>query len=249
MLPLLMLSLLLGAPAQAESVRLVTGNDYAPFTGKTLPAYGMLSKLVRTAFERSGLSSTLYWRPWNRGYLNTLRTDFDATFPYIRSPERERDFLFSEPLYVGEQYIFSRAGELFSAQDISAMQGKRLCYPLGWQAPADVQALVDEGQVQRHSPASLNECARLLLLGRDDFFLADRYLGESALMLSGATSSHFVRSTTPINRSTMHLIVSRKHPKAQWLIDQFNKGLASMQASGDYRLLIDNYLATKSLAD
>jgi polar amino acid transport system substrate-binding protein len=242
-LSLLMLSLLLGAPVQADSVRLVTGNDYAPYTGKTLPAYGMLSKLVRTVFERSGVSSNLYWRPWNRGYLNTLQTDFDATFPYVRSAAREQDFLYSAPMYVGEQYIFSRAGERLSADDTSSMHGKRLCYPLGWQAPPKVQALLDAEQVQRHSPASLNECARLLLLGRDDFFLADRYLGESALMRSGATANHFVRSQTPINRSTLHLIVSRQHPRAQWLIEQFNQGLASMQASGDYQRLIDNYLA------
>lgn len=241
---MLMLSLLLSAPVQADSVRLVTGNDYAPYTGKALPAYGMLSKLVRSVFERSGVSSSLYWRPWNRGYLNTLQGNFDATFPYVYSAARAQDFLYSEPMYVGEQYIFSRAGERFSADDISIMRGKRLCYPLGWQAPPKVQALLDAGYVQRHSPASLNECARLLLLGRDDFFLADRYLGESALLRSGATVNHFERSQTTINRSPLHLIVSRQHPRAQWLIDQFNQGLVKLKASGDYRRLIDSYLAS-----
>lgn len=238
----LLLSLLLCTSAQAEPLRLVTGDDYAPFTGKALPAGGMLTQVVQAALEARGVSSTLDWQPWKRGYLKTLRGDYDATFPYVRSAQREAQFLYSEPLFIAEQHIFSRAGEVIEVDDVPSMQGRRLCYPLGWQPPPIIQQLLDKRQLSRHSPTGLNECARLLLLGRDDFFISDRRLGETALQLTGVPAEQFRRSDSAISRSTLHLIVPRSHPRAAAIIEQFNRGLALLKASGDYQRLLERYL-------
>lgn len=238
----LFLSLLLCTSALAEPVRLVTGDDYAPFTGKALPAGGMLTQVVRGAFQYAQLPSSLDWQPWNRGYLKTLRGDYDATFPYVRTPQREELFLYSEPLFTAEQHIFSRAGEVIELTDVASMQGRRLCYPLGWQPPPVIQQLLDAGQLVRHSPAGLNECALLLLMERDDFFISDRRLGETALRLTGVPVEQFRRSESAISRSTLHLIVPRRHPQAAVIIAQFNQGLALLRANGDYQRLLERSL-------
>lgn len=237
----LLVSLLLCASALAEPLRLVTGDDYAPFTGKSLPAGGMLTQVVQAALDARGVSGTLDWQPWKRGYMKTLRGDYDATFPYIRSPHREEVFLYSEPLFIAEQHIFSRAGEVIEVDDVPSMKGRRLCYPLGWQPPQIIQQLLDDGQLSRHSPAGLNECARLLLLGRDDFFISDRRLGETALQLTGVPVVQFRRSGSAISRSPLHLIVPRSNPRAAEIIEQFNQGLALLKANGDYQRLLEHY--------
>lgn len=244
MLPPLLLALLLSLPAyvQADSLRLVTGDDYAPFTGKALPAGGMLTQLVQRALAKRQISSSLDWRPWNRGYLKTLQGEYDATFPYVRSPQREAEYLYSAPLFIAEQYLFSRASEPIELDDPASMQGKRLCYPLGWQPPKIIQDLLDRNLLTRHSPAGLKECASLLLLGRDDFFVSDKRLGEAALQLTGAPAQHFRRSSTALNSSALHLIVPRTHPRAAAIIEQFNRGLAALHASGEYQRLIEAYL-------
>lgn len=238
----LLLSLLLCTSAQAAPLRLVTGDDYAPFTGKALPAGGMLTQVVRAALQHSNIANSLDWNPWNRGYLKTLRGDYDATFPYIRTPQREELFLYSAALFTAEQHIFSRAGEVIEVGDVPSMQGRRLCYSLGWQPPPIIQQLLDAGQISRHSPAGLNECARLLLLRRDDFFISDRRLGEAALRLSGVPLARFRRSDSAISSSTLHLIVPRRHPQAAVIIAQFNQGLAQLRASGEYQRLLERHL-------
>ena len=238
----LFLSLLLCTSVLAEPVRLVTGDDYAPFTGKALPAGGMLTQVVRGAFQYAQLPSSLDWQPWNRGYLKTLRGDYDATFPYVRTPQREELFLYSEPLFTAEQHIFSRAGEVIELTDVASMQGRRLCYPLGWQPPAAIQQLVEQGVLRRHSPLGLQECARLLLLERDDLFIADRNLGDSALRTAGADPEQFHRSRTPFQSNTLHVIVSRQHPRAAELIERFNRGLEALKARGEYEQLIERYV-------
>lgn len=238
----LLFSLALCTSALASPLRLVTGDDYAPFTGKALPAGGMLTQVVRAALQRSSIDSSLDWQPWKRGYMKTLRGGYDATFPYVHTPQREEVFLYSEPLFVAEQHIFSRAGQVIEINDVPSMQGLRLCYPLGWQPPPIIQQLLDDGQLRRHSPIGLNECARLLLMDRDDFFISDRRLGETALQLTGVPLEQFRRSDSAINSSTLHLIVPRSHPQAAVIIAQFNQGLAQLRASGDYQRLLERNL-------
>jgi polar amino acid transport system substrate-binding protein len=237
-LTFLSLSLALCASAVAEPVRLVTGDDYAPFTGKALPAGGMLTEVVKAAFQQSNVVISLSWRPWKRGYQKTLSGDYDATFPYVRTEVREALFLYSQPLYTVEQHIFSRAGDVLEIADLPSMQGRRFCYPLGWQPPAVIQQLLDAGQLIRHSPSGLNECARLLLLGRDDFFISDRHLGETAIKLIGVPAEQFRRSDSAISRSPLHLLV----PRSAAIIEQFNLGLAALHASGDYPHLLEHHL-------
>jgi polar amino acid transport system substrate-binding protein len=232
------LSLAVSLGVYADDVRLVTGDDYAPLTGQSLVGAGKLSAVVQAAFARSGMSTSLAWQPWKRGYLMTLRGEYDATFPYIRAAHRERDFLFSAPLYVSEQHLFSRAGEPFELGDLSIASDKRLCQPLGWQLPEPVQTLVDQGVLERHSPPGLNECAQLLLLGRDDVFLADLQLGRFALQSTEAPESDFHVSGSAVGRQTLHLIVPRSRADGNALIDQFDRGLQQLRTTGEYQRLL-----------
>src|SRR3990167_1232638 len=231
--------------AQADNLRLVTGDDYAPFTGQALPGGGMLTQVVKAVLDERSIAHSLDWRPWNRGYLKTLQGEYDATFPYVRTPQREQEYLYSAALSVAEQHIFSRAAEPIELDDPASLQGRRFCYPLGWQPPKALQELLDQGVLTRHSPTGLKECARLLLLGRDDFFISDLRLGETALRLTGADLSLFRRSVSAISNSTLHLIVPHKHPQGPQLIEQFNLGLRALQDSGRYQQMIDSYLQAR----
>jgi polar amino acid transport system substrate-binding protein len=230
------------ASALAAPVRLVTGDDHALFTSKALPAGGMLTQVVAAAFKQSNVVISVSWRPWKRGYQKTLSGGYDATFPYVRTAEREALFLFSEPLYTVEQHIFSRAADVLEIADLPSMQGRRFCYPLGWQPPAIIQQRLDAGQLIRHSPPGLSECARLLLLGRDDFFISDWHLGETAFKLIGVPAEQFRRSERAISRSPLHLLVPRSNPRGAAIIEQFNLGLEALLASGDYQRLLERHL-------
>ena len=238
-----LLSLTVCFGAHAAKLQLVTGDDYAPLTGRALAGGGMLTTVVQAAFDRSGAASSLAWQPWKRGYMMTLRGEYDATYPYIRAKQREQAFLYSAPLYVSEQHLFSRATEAVEVDELAGSSGRRLCLPLGWQLPVAVQSLVDQGVLVRHSPRGLNECALLLLLGRDDFFLADLQLGLHALQSTGAARSRFHVSGSVLSRQTMHLIVPRGRPDAAQLIESFDRGLQALRESGDYQRLTETLTA------
>lgn len=226
-------NLLLAAP-----LRLVSGEDYAPYADSALPNGGMLSEVVVTALHNTGYQPSLAWQPWKRGYQATLKGSYDATYPYLKSAEREAEFLYSEPLYEVTQRVFTRRGMMIEPDDLQRFIGKRLCYPLGWLPPAALKPLLEQNQVQRHEPPDLLTCAKLLALGRDDFFVSDSLLGQQAIQLSGLDPAEFESSTAVVSKHSLHFIVPRNHPRAIQLIDDFNRGLRQLVASGEYQRII-----------
>ncbi|MDD0842792.1 substrate-binding periplasmic protein [Pseudomonas sp. Gutcm_11s] len=235
----LVAGLLFAGVASAAQVRLVTGDDYAPFTGQSLPAGGMLTELVQRTLQQAGHQTSLAWLPWKRGYRAALKGQFDATYPYLASGEREADYLFSTPLYVTTRHLFSRAGDAWEPDDSARLMGKRMCLPLGWQPPASFARLLEAGQLHLHEPQDLTACARLVEMGRDDFFIADSLLGERAIFLSGTGSASFNISRGSVGSSSLHLLVPRNRSDAQQLIDQFDSALRQLQESGEYARIIE----------
>lgn len=240
----ILLGLGLSVGATEPPLALVSGDHYAPFTGSDLPAGGMLTEIVQAALAQQQVPSTVDWKPWKRGYLETLRGKYAATFPYRRSPERELEYLYSEPLYTNNPRIYSRAGEVLEPDNLAALKGKRLCSPLGYLVQADIQPMIERGEITTHAPQTLGACAELLLLRRDDFFITDGLLGDRVLRGMGKDMTALRRSLASFPGSTLHLIVARQHPQAKQLLETFNAGLAALRASGEYNRLIERYQQT-----
>ncbi|MDG9925239.1 MULTISPECIES: transporter substrate-binding domain-containing protein [unclassified Pseudomonas] len=230
--------LLFGSLANAAPIRLVTGDEYAPFAGQNLPNGGMLTELVQQVLSRAGHQTSLTWLPWKRGYQATLKGQFDATYPYLPTPERQAEYLFSAKLYETTQRLFSRAGHALEPDDLQQLEGKRMCLPLGWQPPPRLAPLLAVGKLQRHEPQDLTTCARLIDLGRDDFFVADSLLGERAIHRSGLAAERFSESQGVVGSNTLHFLVPRSRPGAQQLIDEFDKSLRLLQENGEYARIL-----------
>ena len=241
--PLLPLAagLLFGSLANAAPIRLVTGDEYAPFTGQALPNGGMLTELVQQVLRQAGHQPTLTWLPWKRGYQAVLKGQFDATYPYLPTPERKEDYLFSAVLYETTQRLFSSAGQALEPKDLQQLAGKRMCLPLGWQPPPSFATLLAAGQLQRHEPQDLTTCARLIDMGRDDFFVADSLLGQRAIHHSGLAPERFRESQGVVGSNTLHFLVPRQRPGAQKLIDEFDRALRQLQENGEYARILNTH--------
>ncbi|GAA3946269.1 substrate-binding periplasmic protein [Allohahella marinimesophila] len=119
-----LLLLIHGAPAQA--VELITGDEYAPWVDGQLPGEGIAVELVREVFE---LVSTelvsVDVKPWSRALYETQQDLYDATFPFVRTPERDQIFLFSAPLFTVRNVLFSHISAP-AFRDIDNLKGKTL---------------------------------------------------------------------------------------------------------------------------
>ncbi|WP_052190854.1 MULTISPECIES: ABC transporter substrate-binding protein [Chitinibacter] len=216
--------LLCSAMVGAEPVKLVTGSDYPPFTDSKLPDGGLATVRVQRAFAAAGVDSELFWRPWANGYKATLQGEFAATFPYIRTPEREAEFLYSQPLFELRLFVFGRLGENLNGSQPATLRGKRYCQPLGWAVLPAIEALIKRGELYYHRPNDMAACMRLIALNYSDFTVTDHAQGLQLLGQLPATGN-IIPLGEVMSVQTLHLIVPKAAPGGAALLQQFNTGL------------------------
>ncbi|WP_269531873.1 ABC transporter substrate-binding protein [Chitinimonas sp. BJYL2] len=218
---------------------MVTGTGYAPYADSSLPDGGLATEVVKQALLLSDVSITLEWQPWARNLATTAAGRHWGTFPYRRTPERERDFLFSDPIFESQERIFGHAALQLDGSRLSTLTGRRICLPLGWSAPEPIAKLVEAGQITVEKPVDIQACLRMIVAKRVDFFVTDLTQGKANLRQEMVPN--VVLHPGVVGTSAYHLIASRNQEKTPWLIDRFNKGLSRLKAQGRYRQLLQKY--------
>jgi polar amino acid transport system substrate-binding protein len=234
----ILLCVVLGA-AHAEPFALVTGDDYAPFADQKLPEGGMTTEIVKRALSGSKVDFKIEWRPWARGLEETRIAIFAGTFPYLKTPEREKDFLYSQPIYTIEDRLFSKPGAGLDAANLKTLEGKKICLPIGWAPSAKLAPMIKSGAIRQEQPRDISTCVKMVQAGRADFFVTDQFQGNAALQGVGATDINM--GSVAVGSATLHLIASKNGPQSKALIDAFDKGLAALKKSGEYERIVSKH--------
>ncbi|WP_042704812.1 ABC transporter substrate-binding protein [Azospirillum sp. B506] len=235
-------------PAPYTGLDLVTGGDYAPYTGEDLPEGGLVTDLVRRAFAVSGRRYDVRFMPWKRGYDGVVSGRFLATFPYVRTPERERDVVFSDPVMEVRQFVYlsNRSAMDFHGHDRASVagpdrlddfRGRTICQPVGYSLPPELEALVTQGLLTRQTPSDLGACVRMVATGRADVLVIDEFSGAAAIARLGLADDIRV-AERPFGVVTLHLVVGRATPGAEETVATFNDGLKTLKQQGVYRQLL-----------
>lgn len=224
------LTSLLLSPAAAETLSLVSGDDYPPFAGTDLTGGGVLTELVQQAFSASGIATSVDFKPWTRGYEESLGLDYDATYPYLGTPQRAVDFLFSDPLYQLNLRLYVRRDSAWHTGSPAELGDATFCLPSGYEVSGWVRRENDRLNFAR--PRSMQQCHAMLQLGRVDVLISNP--DEMAWQaVAPRQIPHNVRQLPePVDDVTLHLIIPRAHPQARQLIDSFNAGLQQLSRSG-----------------
>ncbi len=213
--------------ALADTVALATG-DYPPLTGESEPEGGLLTQVVAAAFAARGTGVRLTYLPWQRGYNETLKGLYSATFPYGKSVERDALFLYSSPLHTDTIRLFALASATLPVQ----WSGKSICVPIGYGTQQILGfALAQAARLER--PVSMVNCFQLLQLGRVQGVWSSELVAEQVTRPLRALGLHYKPLMLEVDYAVdYHLIVPRAHPGAAELIAHFNAGLALARKSG-----------------
>ena len=240
---LLVISLLATSTlAQAQGffgqyIELASGPDYPPLAGETLPGGGLATELVRRAFALRGIRLQLTWLPWKRAELDTSNGLYQASYPYVRTPQRSKSFVYSSPVYVVYTYVYANKPLEATA---SAVAGKTICVPQGYALGDEARTLLS-ATLPTESPLDMEACARMVSIGRADFFLSNNVAGIGAIRRVAGLAPLY-RSATPFVGNALYLIVPVKRKDAAFVVRQFNQGLAQLRQSGAYQQIVDDYL-------
>jgi len=230
------------APAIAE-VDVVTGNGYEPFTDEELPNGGLATELVVEAFGEVGQDARIDFRPWARGYHDTLWEMFVGTFPYVHTDSRAEDMHYSEePLAVLAEIVVSRSDDPIRFENAEALAGRSVCRPVGYAYPDAVEDLIETGDLDLTAPAEMSSCPRMVELGRVDFFVANNFTWPGLVISEELDEAAFhVDHDNPIRETALYFIAPRTD-EGLATIEEFDRGLRALRASGRYDEIVERHV-------
>lgn len=237
---LVFITISLASIAQArDPVRL--GNDaWPPFivAGKQ---QGTAEQLVCEALQRSGWSCSVEVKDWET-VLNEARIGvIDGVAAAWRTPERETYLLFSEPYLSNRIIPVINGSNPLSIDSVADLSGMRVAMVQDYAYGDEIDAAAPDFEVIGVKNSS--RAMKSVLQGKADVALVDELVARDELFkseMSGLTALE-----TVLALRSLHLAVSRRHPLAAAIIDDFQRAYKLMLADGTVNEILNvDWLAT-----
>lgn len=237
-------SLLMARPAAAaESVKFVTGNNYQPFSDENLPQGGMITAMVRAAYEKVPAEiESITFTDWKRGYRAVKQGEYTATFPYVETKKRKKDMLYSEKIYTTKTYAATNAKLPYEIDEIEDLHGLTYCTPKNYSPGSRIKAMERAGKVEAEHPYRMKDCLRMLRTERVDFIPSERTPVIAAAEETFGSTAPIEFEKLVIQRTTLHAIFGKDVAGSRAAMRTFNEAMRRLRDSGAWQDIVDGYL-------
>jgi len=222
----------------AEETIRIANNEWPPFHSEFLEHYGVASRIVKEAFMLEGIKVVYDFFSYKRALFLVKIGEWDGSLAWIYSEERAQFALFSKPIAINQQVFFYQKNSNFRWNAFNELIGKSVgIVNIEAHVPKILQ-MEKSGNlhIERVKDEEIN--FRKLLGGRiqlallsldPGYHLLHRHFNPSQIK----TITHHPKV---VSEKPLHLILSKKKPRNQYLLKVFNKGLQRLKTSGKYDL-------------
>lgn len=238
---LALLVFLLPLTSHAESIKLVTSGNFAPFTDEDWKNRGMITDILNQVMRVADLEAEIEFQPtWGNLMADTEAGKYDGTFPWYYSEERAERFLVSESL--GATYVipYVKANSGITANEPGDLAGYRLCRPAGY-FTHDLVALMENEDTTLTQPDSLGTCFEMLRDGEVDVVPVDLFSAKSAIASVFDSDRAVQQLSIVFSRQSMHVLIPKNHPNGKQLLVEINKALFKLETRGILQSIRDNH--------
>lgn len=226
-----------GSVTPKATLKLVTGGDYSPYTTTDKEGGGVVTHIVQRVLEHAGYDSKVSFYPWTRGYKRTLEVKDDATFPYVQTKKRSQDFLFSHVINSPHAALLVKESDRDNYPEWGSFKGRIFCQPLGHSVMPPLQEMVDKGNTERTASNTVDQCVYALARGNVDVVVGGDLVLREALWRTGGKGLEVI-SSPAVGRGE-RFMVSKRHPKGEMLINDFNKAYVDLLNQGVIKKIWD----------
>ncbi len=231
---------LAAAAASADVVRIATG-ELPPYATADASDSGTALQIVRRAFALAGHEVRYQFMPWQRAQNETRAGLWDASAYWGANEDRRRDFLLSSNV-LSEQWVFvHRRDQALNWRSLADLKPYTLGVIKGYTYTPELWNLARQGVLKTDGTPDDLAGLRKLLLGRLDAIPMER--GTACYLLLRHFSAEDARQISYHPRLltdsfTTHVIFPKDRPRSGQLLEDFNRGLKQLQASGEYQRLL-----------
>ena len=220
-----------------EVIKLTTG-EWAPYTIEKDQKGGVLQKIVSESLKQEQIDVEYIFYSWKKAYKLAKEVEVDGTIPWFKTPEREIDFLYSKNAILRTKTVFFHLKSLdFKWKAYEDLKNYNLGETLGFKTAK----ILDEKGLKVQLAESEKEKYKKLLTGEIEVTSASQLVGYNIIKnnFSPKDALKFTNHPKKVYPGTgIYFLVSKKHPRAQELVDKFDKGLNKLIRSGRYLQLV-----------
>lgn len=240
----LFLAISISAEEQENIVHLAWGK-WPPLYSEDSFKGGLRAHIVQEAYAAVGVTVKYQVLPWKRAYLMAKNGEIDGTAGWLKSPEREADMLYSNPIAEGCIVFFHKKETPFQWASEKDLAGWNIGSSTGYKETEKLQTFKDKGvnfnlQVVAKDLSNMKK----LIAGRIDLFASNRDVGKNLLRqnFSHEIAQSITTHPKPLDCDTLHVVFPKKAPqKSQRLIDLFNDGIKKIQENGQYEKIMKDF--------
>ncbi len=234
MLAALALALLPASLFAQDSIR-ITNGEWPPYLSEKLKHSGVISHVVTEAFAAESIKVNYGFFPWKRAFKNAQNGNWDASVVWSKNAEREKTFLYSDPIFSTETVFFFLKKKAVEFTTLEALGEKdlRLGATIGYSYTPEFEVLEKAGSLRVTRVVKDEQSLRKLLKGRLDLFIVEKNVGLTLInqLFTEAEAATFGYTKAVADRPYF-LIISKKCPNAKQLLQKFNAGLKKLNAAG-----------------
>jgi polar amino acid transport system substrate-binding protein len=196
-----------------------------------LENYGPISNIITKVFNEMGINVEYKFYPWRRCEELVKKGEAFATFPYIVTPEREKIYFFSEPLYKSSGRIFYIKENLkeFNWLELEDLKKYRVGGVFGYWYELP---FIKEGLSVDYSPTETIALHKLYNMRLDLVVGDEDVMWEIIRKNYPKDIDKFITAAKELNSDTLHLITSKNNEKFVNLMKEFNKTINKMKEEG-----------------
>lgn len=223
-----------------QSPILLTTGEWAPYVGKSLPENGVTSEIITEVFKEMGIRHQYKFLPWKRAELLVSRGKSFAAYPYVKTPEREKEFYFSDRIaYSTGRFFFIKSKmKKITYEKLEDLSQFKIGGALGYWYEKKLQAVNPKYQAVKLEETNIKK----LMKGRIELTPIDELTGWLLIkQIFPNQVDQFDTLDKPLNQSELYLMVSKDYPDAKKILSAFNKSLNVIRKKGIYDKILKKY--------
>ncbi|WP_316897753.1 transporter substrate-binding domain-containing protein [Pseudodesulfovibrio indicus] len=224
--------------ASALDEIVLTSGDWPPYYSPELAFGGAANQVVSESFALAGVHASFVFVPWRRALEMARTGKAQGSAGWMRMANRERDFLFSDPLFESVRVFFHRKDMPFDWRSLDDVRDLRVAVTLGSAEEFPLEEVLARGTGRLDIAQDYASGMKKLLLGRVDVYACNLAVGLFILdHRVGPGASAIIYHPRPIFSETNHLLLDRNLVGAEELMARFNEGLRKLRESGRYDVI------------
>ena len=236
----LVLGLATVLPVSAQdSVPMAIG-EWAPFTSESMTGNGAIAEVVSATFKAMGSKGTYSFHSWEDCFDMVKSGKAFGSFPYVKTREREKDVLFSDPIFISQTVFFhyDKKRSKISYQRLSDLKK----YKIGGIKGYFYESIFKNAGLSATYVDSETELLKLLHAGKIDLIPENDLVGWNIIRKQfPGDKGKFGTLKKRLKVVPNYLIVSRRYPGAEELLDKFNNAMKKIRENGVYYQIMEKY--------